>query len=84
MFLIVILVSDILSKSHEEYGPAVKLWLGPTQLLVSIKDPELIKEMLLKAEDRLPLTGKAFHWAFGRSSLFVSSFNEVQPQDFFR
>jgi len=47
---------------------------------VSIKDPELIKEMLLKAEDRLPLTGKAFHWAFGRSSLFVSSFNEVQER----
>jgi len=26
------------------------------------------------------LTGKAFHWAFGRSSLFVSSFNEVQER----
>ncbi|KAI7981253.1 Cytochrome P450 3A11 [Camellia lanceoleosa] len=73
-------LTDLLSKSHEEYGPVVKLWLGPTQLLVSIKDPELIKEMLLKAKDKLPLTGRAFHLAFGRSSLFVSSFKEVQKR----
>ncbi|KAI8546058.1 hypothetical protein RHMOL_Rhmol07G0086600 [Rhododendron molle] len=73
-------LTDLLSKSHEEYGPVVKLWLGPTQLLVSIKEPELIKEMLLKAGDRLPLTGRAFHLAFGRSSLFVSSLNEVQER----
>ncbi|KAF7138771.1 hypothetical protein RHSIM_Rhsim07G0072900 [Rhododendron simsii] len=77
-------LTDLLSKSHEEYGPVVKLWLGPTQLLVSIKEPELIKEMLLKAGDRLPLTGRAFHLAFGRSSLFVSSFNEVKTYNFFR
>lgn len=55
----------------------MKLWLGPKQLLVSIKDIELIKEVLLKAEDKLPLTGRAFRLAFGRSSLFVSSFNKV-------
>lgn len=73
-------LTDLLSKSHEEYGPVVKLWLGPTQLLVSIRDPELIKEMLLKAKDKLPLTGRAFHLAFGRSSLFVSSFKEVQKR----
>ncbi|CAL5330542.1 unnamed protein product [Camellia sinensis] len=73
-------LTDLLSKSHEEYGPVVKLWLGPTQLLVSIKDPELIKEMLLKAKDKLQLTGRAFHLAFGRSSLFVSSFKEVQKR----
>ncbi|XAR63566.1 11-oxo-beta-amyrin 30-oxidase [Bertholletia excelsa] len=72
--------TDILSKPHQKYGPVVKLWLGPTQLLVSIKDPELIKEMLLKAEDKLPLTGRAFHLAFGRSSLFMSSFDEVQKR----
>ncbi|KAI8025398.1 Cytochrome P450 714C3 [Camellia lanceoleosa] len=76
----IIWLLDLLSKSHEEYGPVVKLWLGPTQLLVSIKDPELIKEMLLKAKDKLPLTGRAFHLAFGRSSLFVSSFKEVQKR----
>jgi hypothetical protein len=44
---------------------------------VSIKDPALIKEMLLKAEDKLPLTGRAFRMAFGPSSLFVSSFDQV-------
>ncbi|CAK9145944.1 unnamed protein product [Ilex paraguariensis] len=71
---------DLLSKSHQIYGPVVKLWLGPTQLLVSIKDPELIKEMLLQAEDKLPLTGRAFRLAFGRSSLFVSSFDKVKER----
>ena len=55
----------------------MKLWLGPTQLLVSIKNPELIKEMLLKAKDKLPLTGKAYRLAFGRSTLFASSFDKV-------
>uniref|UniRef100_A0A5B6YNY4 Putative 11-oxo-beta-amyrin 30-oxidase isoform X1 n=1 Tax=Davidia involucrata TaxID=16924 RepID=A0A5B6YNY4_DAVIN len=73
-------LTDLLSKSHEKYGPVVKLWLGPTQLLVSIKDPELIREMLLKAEDKLPLTGRAFRLAFGQSSLFVSSFDKVQKR----
>lgn len=41
-------------------------------------DPVLIKEMLLKAEDKFPLTGRAFQLAFGPSSLFVSSFDKVQ------
>lgn len=62
---------------HKKYGSIVKLWLGPTELLVSIKDPILIKEMLLKAADKLPLTGRAFHLAFGKSSLFASSFEMV-------
>ena len=70
-------ISDVLSVAHKKYGSVVRLWLGPTQLLVSIKDPALIKDMLLKAEDKLPLTGRAFRLAFGPSSLFVSSFGEV-------
>ena len=56
----------------------MKLWLGPTQLLVSIKDPKLIKEMLFKAADKLPSAAKAFNLAFGRSSLFASSFDNVR------
>lgn len=55
----------------------MKLWLRPTQLLVSIKDKELIKEVLLNAEDKLPLTGRASYLGFGRSSLFISSFDKV-------
>lgn len=72
-----IFILDFLSNSHEKYGSVVKLWLGPTQLLVSMKDPYLIREMLLKAADKLPMTGRAFHLAFGRSSLFASSFHKV-------
>lgn len=68
---------DVLSKSHEKYGPILKLWLGPTQLLVSVKDPVLIQEVLIKAEDKLPFTGRAFHLAFGQSSLFAPSFEKV-------
>ncbi|KAK2634444.1 hypothetical protein Ddye_029236 [Dipteronia dyeriana] len=71
-------VTEVLAESHEKYGSVVKLWLCPTKLLVSVKEPGLIKEMLLKAEDKLPLTGKAFHLAFGQSSLFASSFDKVQ------
>ncbi|KAM3685753.1 hypothetical protein ACB098_11G144400 [Castanea mollissima] len=71
-------LTDVLSVSHKKHGSVVKLWLGPTQLLVSVKDPALIKEMLIKAGDKLPLTGRAFHLAFGPSSLFVSSFDKVQ------
>ncbi|KAJ0045975.1 hypothetical protein Pint_05646 [Pistacia integerrima] len=73
-------LTEVLSQSHDKYGSIVKLWLGPTKLLVSIKEPVLIKEMLLKAEDKLPLTGRAFSLAFGQSSLFASSFDKVQKR----
>lgn len=75
--LCVFRILDYLSDAHEKYGSAVKLWLGPTQLLVSLRDPKLIREMLLKAADKLPFSGRAFHLAFGRSSLFASSFHKV-------
>ncbi|KAH9322433.1 hypothetical protein KI387_017072, partial [Taxus chinensis] len=67
-----------LGQAHKEYGSVVRVWLGPTQLLVSVKDPELIHHLLTQAKDRLPLTGKAFQLAFGKSSLFVSSFAQAQ------
>ncbi|RDX61281.1 11-oxo-beta-amyrin 30-oxidase, partial [Mucuna pruriens] len=72
--------SDVLSESHQKYGPIVKLWLGPTQLLVSVRDPVLIQEMLIKAKDKLPFAGKVFHLAFGQSSLFAPSFEKVQKR----
>jgi cytochrome P450 len=43
-----------------------------------MKDPVLIKEVLQRAEDKLPLTGKAFQLVFGRSTLFASAFDKVQ------
>ncbi|KAF1894231.1 hypothetical protein Lal_00004155 [Lupinus albus] len=73
-------LSDVLSESHEKYGPILKLWLGHTQLLVSVKDPVLIQEMLIKAKDKLPFTGKALHLAFGQSNLFAPSFEKVQKR----
>ncbi|KAJ4836318.1 hypothetical protein Tsubulata_004557 [Turnera subulata] len=69
---------DFLAESHEKFGSVFKLWLGPSQLLVSIRDPALVKEMLSKAADKLPSTGKAFRLAFGRSSLFFCSYDEAK------
>ncbi|KAI4332914.1 hypothetical protein L6164_017784 [Bauhinia variegata] len=73
-------LTDLLSESHKKYGSIVKLWLGPAQLLVSIKDPVLIQEMLVKAKDKLPFMGKAFRMAFGPSSLFASSSEKVRKR----
>ncbi|WOK95959.1 Cytochrome P450 [Canna indica] len=73
-------LTGYLAELHDKYGPIVRLWLSPTQVLVSVKDTMLIKEMLIKAEDKLPLTGRAFHLAFGRSSLFISSFEKVKKR----
>ncbi|KAK8559768.1 hypothetical protein V6N13_016503 [Hibiscus sabdariffa] len=73
-------LTEVLSDSHGEYGSVVKLWLSPKQLLVSIKEPEVIREMLWKFKDKLPLTGKAFDLAFGQSTLFASSFDKVEKR----
>lgn len=45
---------------------------------MSVKDPTLVKEVLTKAEDKLPLTGRTYNLACGRLSLFVSSFEKVK------
>lgn len=71
------LLVGCLAELHEKYGSIVRLWLGPTQLVVSVKDVAVIKEMLIKAKDKFPLMGEAFRLAFGRSSIFASSFEKV-------
>ena len=77
MFLRLALFAGYLSKLHGSFGPIVRLWLGPSELLVSVKDASLIKEMLTKAEDKLPLTGRTYNLACGRLGLFISSFEKV-------
>lgn len=71
-------ISGFLSKLHGRYGPVVRLWVGPSQLLVSVVDPTLVKEVLSKAKDKLPLTGRTYNLACGRLALFVSSFQKVK------
>ncbi|XP_021752623.1 cytochrome P450 4d2-like [Chenopodium quinoa] len=71
-------LTDLLDKSHKKYGSIIKLWLSPTQLLVSVKDPLVINELLLKAADKMPLIGRVYRLAFGQSSFFVSSFEKVK------
>jgi len=63
---------------HGRYGPVVRLWVGPSQLLVSVIDPTLVKEVLTKAEDKLPLTGRTYNLACGKLGLFVSLFQKVK------
>jgi hypothetical protein len=69
--------AGFLSKLHGRYGPVVRLWVGPSQLLVSVIDPTLVKEVLTKAEDKLPLTGRTYNLACGKLGLFVSLFQKV-------
>ncbi|KAH7654876.1 Unspecific monooxygenase protein [Dioscorea alata] len=73
-------LTGYLAKLHAKYGPIVRLWLGPTQLLVSVRETSMIEEVLVKAKDKLPLTRRAFRLAFGRSRLFASSFEEVHKR----
>uniref|UniRef100_A0A0D9X264 Cytochrome P450 n=1 Tax=Leersia perrieri TaxID=77586 RepID=A0A0D9X264_9ORYZ len=73
-------ITGYLSKLHGSYGPVVRLWLGPSQLLVSVKDSRIIKELLTKAEDKLPLTGKTYNLACGKLGLFISSFEKVRSR----
>ncbi|XP_052163009.1 uncharacterized protein LOC127780099 [Oryza glaberrima] len=73
-------ITGYLSKLHGSYGPVVRLWLGPSQLLVSVKDSRVIKELLTKAEDKLPLTGKTYNLACGKLGLFISSFEKVKSR----
>ncbi|TVU37525.1 hypothetical protein EJB05_10842 [Eragrostis curvula] len=73
-------ITGFLSKLHGCYGPVVRLWLGPSQLLVSVKEPNLIKEVLTKAEDKLQLTGRTYTLVCGRLDLFISSFQKVQDR----
>ncbi|KAG6554855.1 hypothetical protein Mapa_003438 [Marchantia paleacea] len=63
---------------HKEYGPVVRVWLGPTQLVVSVKDLSMVKELLIQAKDRVPATRKAFQLAFGKDSLFFSSYSQAK------
>ncbi|CAA6653977.1 unnamed protein product [Spirodela intermedia] len=73
-------LTGYLSKLHEIYGPIVRLWLSPTELVVSVTDLSLIKEVLIKEEDKSPLPGRLFRLAFGDSSLFAPSFDLVQQR----
>ncbi|CAD6216893.1 unnamed protein product [Miscanthus lutarioriparius] len=71
-------ITGFLSKLHGRYGPVVRLWVGPSQLFVSVIDPTLVKEVLTKAEDKLPLTGRTYNLACGKLGLFVSLFQKVK------
>ena len=45
-----------LEKLHHIYGPVVRIWLSSSRLLVSVKDSDLSKLVLISARDRPPST----------------------------
>jgi hypothetical protein len=58
----------------------LKIWMGPTQLLVSIFDARIVNEVLEKAKDRVPTSQMALQLAFGKGSLFFAPFSKVERQ----
>lgn len=49
---------------------------------MSVTDLSLIKEVLIKEENKSPLTGRVFRLAFGETSLFAPSFDLVRATRF--
>lgn len=47
-----------LEKLHHIYGPVVRIWVSTSSLLVSVKDSDLSKLVLMSARDRPPSTLK--------------------------
>jgi len=68
---------ELFSTLHKEHGPVLKIWMGPTQLLVSIFDARIVNEVLEKAKDRVPTSQVALQLAFGKGSLFFAPFSKV-------
>jgi hypothetical protein len=71
---------ELFSTLHKEHGPVLKIWMGPTQLLVSIFDARIVNEVLEKAKDRVSTSQMALELAFGKGSLFFAPFSKVERQ----
>lgn len=76
-------LADLLGRLHQEYGPVVKIWTGPAQLLVSIKDTKLLQHMLEHAKDRVPSPRVALQLVYGHRSLFFSNHSKASRLPFF-
>jgi hypothetical protein len=68
---------ELFSSLHKQHGSVLKIWMGPTQLLVSIFDVRIVNELLEKAHDRVPAPRMALQLAFGKGSLFFAPFSKV-------
>ncbi|CAI5482954.1 unnamed protein product [Closterium sp. Yama58-4] len=63
---------------HAKYGPVVRLWLSPVRLLISVEDPQQVRNVLMHARERSPLYCHVIEACLGKDSACFSTF--IQPR----
>jgi hypothetical protein len=71
------MLQELLARLHQEHGPLVKVWTGPAQLLVSVKDVDILQHVFERAQDRVPVLRMALQLLYGRRSLFTSNYSKA-------
>ncbi|CAI5501813.1 unnamed protein product [Closterium sp. Naga37s-1] len=59
---------------HAKYGPVVRLWLNPVRLLISVEDPQQVRNVLMHARERSPLYCRVIEACLGKNSACFSTF----------
>ncbi|CAI5473217.1 unnamed protein product [Closterium sp. Yama58-4] len=72
-------VTDLIARLHSEYGPVVRLWMSPTKLLISIREPTQVRKVLMRALERPPAFSRIMARCLGAESTRFSSL--MQPRD---
>ncbi|CAI5530161.1 unnamed protein product [Closterium sp. Naga37s-1] len=71
-------ITDLIARLHSEYGPVVRLWMSPTKLLISIRDPAQVRKVLMRALERPPAFSRIMARCLGADSTRFSSL--MQPR----
>ncbi|GJP37921.1 hypothetical protein CLOM_g1615 [Closterium sp. NIES-68] len=71
-------MKDVLAAMHAKYGPVVRLWLNPVRLLISVEDPQQVRNVLMHARERSPLYCRVIEACIGENSACFSTF--IQPR----
>ncbi|CAI7860788.1 unnamed protein product, partial [Closterium sp. NIES-54] len=71
-------MKNVLAAMHAKYGPVVRLWLSPVRLLISVEDPQQVRNVLMHARERSPLYCRVIEVCIGKESACFSTF--IQPR----
>ncbi|CAI5483982.1 unnamed protein product [Closterium sp. Yama58-4] len=71
-------MKNVLAAMHAKYGPVVRLWLSPVRLLISVEDPQQVRNVLMHARERSPLYCRVIEACIGKDSACFSTF--IQPR----
>ncbi|CAI7858551.1 unnamed protein product [Closterium sp. NIES-53] len=71
-------ITDLIARLHSEYGSVVRLWMSPTKLLISIRDPTQVRKVLMRALERPPAFSRIMARCLGADSTRFSSL--MQPR----